>query len=52
MILYMKDIYKISLEDASMLAEKGFCFIIKDGKLKGFKSEKINKNEDIQEGQK
>ncbi|HGM3507063.1 TPA: hypothetical protein ACKOR7_001637 [Clostridioides difficile] len=41
MIRYIKDIYNISLEDASMLAEKGFCFIIKAGKLKGFKIEKV-----------
>ncbi|ENY8698288.1 hypothetical protein [Clostridioides difficile] len=50
MIRYIKDIYNISLEDADMLAKEGFCFIIKDGKLRGFKIEKTNKNQYMQEG--
>lgn len=37
----MKDINNISLEDVDMLVKEGFCFIIKDGKLRGFKIEKI-----------
>ncbi|EMQ1359362.1 hypothetical protein OD257_002707 [Clostridioides difficile] len=41
MIRYMKDINNISLHDADILGKEGFYFIIKDGKLKGIKFEKI-----------
>lgn len=32
----LKDIHKMTIEEAMLLASKGLCFIIKDGKLKGF----------------
>lgn len=32
----LKDIEKMTIEDAIKCAEVGLCFIIKDGKFKGF----------------
>lgn len=34
--MLIKDIKKITLEDARELSKKGIFFIIHDGKLKGF----------------
>lgn len=36
MRMTIKDINRITLDEANKLGKKGLCFIIKDGKFKGF----------------